>query len=67
MRLATAASRGRSLPRPLHLDTLARHGLVSSDGSSLWVRSTAPRLSVRDQRRLHPRLRTEHALAAAEI
>ena len=28
MRLATAATRGRSLPRPLRLDTLARNGFV---------------------------------------
>jgi hypothetical protein len=58
MRLATAAERGRSLLRPVNLDTLARHGLVTTDGHELLVRTTFPRLAGGDHRRLHPSLRT---------
>ena len=53
LRLATAAARGRSL----HLDTLARYGLVTSDGSRLVVRMSYPSMPVTMIRRLHPSLR----------
>jgi hypothetical protein len=60
LRLATAAARGRSLPRPLNLDTLARYGLVTSDGERLLVRPSFPTMSIPQLRRLHPALRIEH-------
>jgi hypothetical protein len=63
LRLATAAARGRSLPRPIHLDALARHRLVTTRGHELLVRATIPRLSPAQVRRLHPLLRMEHAAA----
>jgi hypothetical protein len=61
LRLATAAARGRSLPRPIHLRTLARYRLVTSQGDRLLVRATIPRLTPMQVRRLHPQLRVEHA------
>jgi hypothetical protein len=57
LRLATAATRGRPLPRPVNLETLARHGLVASDGSRLLVRATYPPVPRSRTRRLHPALR----------
>ena len=60
LRLATAAQRGRSLLRPIHLPTLTRAGFVSHDGERVLVRTTVPRLSPDDVRRLHPALREEH-------
>lgn len=60
LRLATAAQRGRSLLRPVHLPTLTRAGLVTHDGNRVMVRTTIPRLSASDIRRLHPALREEH-------
>jgi len=57
LRLATAAARGRSLPRPINLDTLARYGLVTSDGQRLLVQMSFPAMSVPLLRRLHPSLR----------
>lgn len=64
LRLATAAARGRSLPRPLHLRTLARYRLVTTRGDLLLVRTAIPRLTPEQVRRLHPRLRVEHAATA---
>jgi hypothetical protein len=61
LRLATAAARGRSLPRPLHLRSLARYRLVTSRGDLLLVRAAIPRLTAPQVRRLHPHLRVEHA------
>jgi hypothetical protein len=60
LRLATAAQRGRSLLRPVHLPTLTRAGLVVYDGRQVLVRTTVPRLEPGDLRRLHPALREEH-------
>ena len=60
LRLATAARRGRSLLRPVHLATLTRAGFVTHDGQHVLVRTTIPRLSPDDVRRLHPALRAEH-------
>ena len=60
LRLATAAQRGRSLLRPVHLPALTRAGFVTHDGNRVMVRTTVPRLSADDVRRLHPSLREEH-------
>jgi hypothetical protein len=57
LRLAAAARRGRSLPRPVNLDTLARYGLVASHGDRLLVRASYPPVPRRLTRRLHPALR----------
>ena len=59
LRLATAAARGRSLLRPVNLDTLARHGMVTSDGDRLLVRTTYPAITPHMNRRLHPTLRVD--------
>jgi hypothetical protein len=58
LRLATAAARGRSLPRPVNLDTLARFGLVTTEGDHLLVRSSFPPVPRALIRRLHPALRS---------
>ncbi len=60
LRLAVAASRGRALPRPLHLDQLARHDLVRQRDGRLFVRATIPPLPASHTRRLPPSLREEH-------
>ena len=60
LRLATAARRGRSLLRPLNLATLTRAGFVTQAGEQVLVRTTAPRLSPDDVRRLHTALREQH-------
>ena len=61
LRLATAAQRGRSLTRPIHLATLARHGLVIFDGDVVMVRTTIPPLEHRQVTMLPPALRRRHA------
>jgi hypothetical protein len=60
LRLATAAQRGRSLLRPVHLAALTRAGLVTQAGGQVLVRTTIPRLGPDAVRRLHPALREEH-------
>ena len=60
LRLATAAQRGRSLLRPVHLPTLTRVGLVTHEAQRVMVRTTVPRLTPTDIRSLHPALREEH-------
>ncbi len=60
LRLAVAASRGRALPKPLHLDVLARHGLVLAADGRLLVRATIPPVPASYRRRLPPALREEH-------
>ncbi len=42
LRLATAARRGRLLPRPVHLTLLAQHGLVVEHGAVVRVRTEIP-------------------------
>jgi hypothetical protein len=59
LRLATAAVRGRSLPRPLHLGELARVGFVHGTGSHLLVRTHVPAVPRVLRRRLPPALRRE--------
>lgn len=60
LRLATAARRGRSLPRPVHLELLARHGLVRDRGHRLEVVSGFPVIPREWLRRVHPEIRREH-------
>lgn len=59
LRLATAAQRGRSLPRPVHLEHLARHGLVRPSGSHVEVVMAFPAIPPAWLRRLHPEIRRE--------
>ncbi len=59
LRLATAASRGRSLPRPRRLPELGRAGLVRTDGATVLVRTGVPPLPAGLRRRLPPNLRRE--------
>jgi hypothetical protein len=61
LRLATAAARDRSLPRPVYLATLMREGLTRHDGDRLTVRTAVPVLAGHQVRRLPPDLRREHA------
>lgn len=61
LRLATAAARDRSLPRPVHLPMLIREGLAMSQGGTIAVRTTVPLLGAAQVRRLPPPLRREHA------
>lgn len=64
LRLATAAARGRPLPRPRHLTDLGRAGLVRTDaagtgGAVVMVCTAVPPVPARWRRRLPPRLRRE--------
>lgn len=60
LRLSVAASRGRRLPRPVHLDALARNDLVWRAGGHVFVRGTIPPVPATHVRRLPPALREEH-------
>ncbi len=59
LRLATAAQRGRSLPRPVHLEELARVGFVRETASAVLVRTSIPAVPAQLRRRLPPRLQRE--------
>lgn len=59
LRLTVAAVRGNAVRRPLHLDVLAREGLVAANGDELLVRPTVPPLSKSNRRRLPVSLRAE--------
>lgn len=61
IRLAVAAQRDRSLPRPVSLPSLVREGLCRLDGGRILVPVTVPALSARHLAALSPRLRREHA------
>jgi hypothetical protein len=61
LRLATAAARDRSLPRPVYLPTLMREGLARRNGDVLAVRTFVPLLVPGQVERLPPALRREHA------
>lgn len=61
LRLATAARRGRSLPRPIHLSQLARVGLVRFHGAGVDVRARIPAVPTHHMGRLPPFLRRELA------
>ena len=67
LRLAAAADGGRSLPRPVHLDSLVRNGLVSGAGHVVVVPERVPLLPHRLVRALPPALRREHDEWAAVI
>ena len=60
LRLATAAQRGRSLLRPVHLPTLTRAGFVTHAGNRSWSAPPSLASAPSDIRRLHPALREEH-------
>lgn len=59
LRLTVAAVRGTSLRRPVHIEILAREGLVAAAGDALLVRPTVPALSPANRRRLPSSLRAE--------
>ena len=61
LRLAVAARRDRSLPRPIYLPVLIRENLARQDAGTVYVRPTVPPLAADQVRRLAPALRREHA------
>lgn len=61
LRLAVAAGRGRSLPRPVHLAALARNDLVWRANGTVFVRATIPPVPAALLSRLPPSLREEHS------
>lgn len=65
LRLATAASRGRSLRRPVHLSLLCAAGLARHHEGRIEVRTTVPELSRHQLRELPPAIRRMHAATAA--
>ncbi|MCP3975104.1 MAG: hypothetical protein GY720_11500 [bacterium] len=60
LRLATAASRDRSLRRPLGLSRLCSAGLAREQEGQLEVRVTVPTLTKHQLRTLHPAVRRLH-------
>lgn len=60
LRLATAASRGRSLRRPVGLSRLCVAGLAREHDGRLQVKTTIPTLTVHQLRTLHPAVRRLH-------
>ena len=60
LRLATAASRGRSLRRPLSLSRLCAAGLAREHNGHLEVRVTVPRLTGNQLRTMPPAVRRLH-------
>jgi len=60
LRLATAATRGRSLRRPTHLHVLVRANLVHTKSGNIFVRTAVPELNPIHVRLLPPDLRREH-------
>ncbi|MDJ0953963.1 MAG: hypothetical protein QNJ81_09800 [Acidimicrobiia bacterium] len=60
LRLATAATRGRSLRRPTHLHVLVRVGLAHTHKGHVFVRTTIPELNAIQVRLLPPDLRRQH-------
>jgi hypothetical protein len=60
LRLATAATRGRSLRRPTHLHVLVRAGLAHTHSGHVFVRTTIPSLNKIQTRLLPPDLRRQH-------
>ncbi len=61
LRLATAASRRRSLPRPVHLSQLARAGFVRRRGGVVEVKTLVPEVPAAFYPALPPALRRELA------
>jgi hypothetical protein len=66
LRLATAARRGRSLRRPVHLPVLVAAGLVLVRDGSYHVATTVPALPASAARRLPPALLRQHRLHRSE-
>jgi len=60
LRLATAASRGRSLRRPLGLSRLCAAGLAREIDGTVEVRVTVPALTIHQVRSLPPSVRRLH-------
>ncbi len=60
LRLATAATRGRSLRRPTHMHVLVRVGLVHTHNGHVFVRTKIPPLNDLHVRLLAPDLRRQH-------
>ena len=60
LRLATAATRGRSLRRPTHLHVLVRSGLAHTHNGQVFVRTRVPPLNLIQVRLLPPDLRRQH-------
>ena len=60
LRLATAATRGRSLRRPTHLHVLVRVGLAHTHKGHVFVRTRIPPLNTIQTRLLPPDLRRQH-------
>ena len=60
LRLATAASRGRSLRRPLSLSRLCAAGLAREHDGRLEVRTVIPPLTPTQVKSLHPSIRRLH-------
>jgi len=67
LRLATAAMRNRSLPRPLHLVDLATVRMVHGAGSRLLVRTHVPEVPAALRQRLPPSLRRELQAASYDV
>ncbi len=67
MRLAVAAQRGRSLPRPTSLSLLSREGLVSWSRGQLLAGISIPPLPNRHLRQMAPSLRREHQQALVDL
>ena len=65
LRLATAASRGRSLRRPVNLSLLCAAGLARHHDGRIEVRTTVPELSNHQLRELPPAIRRMHAATVA--
>ena len=68
LRLATAAQRGRSLRRPVHLGLLVHLGLVAASEGRLLVRTTVPPIPrILASRRLTPDLARQHRRALRPV
>ena len=67
MRLAVAAQRGRSLPRPTSLSLLSREGLVSWSRGQLLAGISVPPLPNHHLRQMAPSLRREHQRALIDL
>ncbi len=67
LRLATAATRGRSLRRPTHLHVLVRVGLAHTHNGHVFVRTRIPPLNTIQIRLLPPDLRRQHPKTATSV
>lgn len=67
LRLATAATRGRSLRRPTHLHVLVRAGLAHTHKGHVFVRTRIPPLNLIQTRLLPPDLRRQHPETTTKV